>query len=42
MAVQLLEPDVWCVMHNRALRFPGVRKDRDLMTFVPADASEIT
>ena len=42
MAVQLLEPGVWCVMHNRALRFPGVRKDRELMTFVPADASEIT
>lgn len=42
MAVQLLEPGVWCVMHNRALRFPGVRKDRDLMTFVPADDPEIT
>ena len=34
MAVQLLEPGVWCVMHNRALRFPGVRKDLERMTFV--------
>lgn len=35
LAVQILAPGVWCVMHNRALRFPGVRKDLDTMTFVP-------
>lgn len=34
LAVQVLEPGVWCVMHNRALRFPGVVKDRSAMTFV--------
>lgn len=34
LAVQFLDPGVWCVMHDRALRFPGVRKDRDRMTFV--------
>ncbi len=34
LAVQILEPGVWCVMHNRALRFPGVVKDRGRMTFV--------
>ena len=34
LAVQILEPAVWCVMHNRALRFPGVVKDRRRMTFV--------
>ncbi len=35
LAVQILEPGVWCVMHSRALRFPEVRKDRESMTFVP-------
>ena len=39
MAVQLLAPGVWCVMHNRALRFPGVRKDLERGTFV--DATEL-
>lgn len=34
LAVQVLDPGVWCVMHNRALRFPGVAKDRQRMTFV--------
>lgn len=34
LATRLLEPGVWCVMHNRALRFPGVRKDREQMTFI--------
>ncbi len=33
MAVQLLAPGVYVVMHNRALRFPGVEKDRDLGSF---------
>lgn len=34
LAVQVLEAGVWCVMHNRALRFPDVAKDRSRMTFV--------
>ena len=34
LAVQFLAPGVWCVMHDRALRFPGVVKDRAKMTFV--------
>jgi L-asparaginase len=34
LAVQLLSPGVWCVMHGRALRFPGVHKNRERMTFV--------
>ena len=34
-ACRLLEPGVWVVMHNHALRFPGVIKDRTRMTFVP-------
>ena len=33
LAVQFLAPGVWCVMHDRALRFPGVVKDRARMTF---------
>ena len=33
-AARLLNPGIWVVMHNRALRFPGVSKDRSLMTFV--------
>lgn len=35
LAVQLLEPGVYCVFHNRVLRFPGVRKNRELGTFEP-------
>ena len=39
LAAQLLQAGVWCVMHNRALRFPGVKKDRTRMTFThEADA----
>jgi len=38
-ACSVLAPGVWCVMHGRALRFPGVAKDRGRMTFVPKDAS---
>ena len=34
LAVQLLEPGIWCVMHNKAMRFPGVRKDRKRLTLV--------
>lgn len=33
-ACGLLDPGVWVVMHSRALRFPGVVKDRSRMTFV--------
>jgi len=36
-AAGLLSPGVWCVMHSRALRFPGVTKDRRRMTFVRKD-----
>lgn len=35
-ATGVLSPGVYCVTHGRALRFPGVRKDRDRGTFVPA------
>ena len=34
IAVQLLGGGVWCVLHNKAMRFPGVRKDRDRLTLV--------
>lgn len=34
MAVQILAPGVWVVMHSHALRFPGVVKDYQLGTFV--------
>jgi L-asparaginase len=34
MAVQLLSPGVYVVMHNQALRFPGIEKDRERGTFV--------
>ena len=34
LAVQLLEPGVWSVLHSTALRFPGVEKDRDRGTFI--------
>lgn len=33
-ATGLLEPGIWCVAHGRALRFPGVHKDRERSTFV--------
>jgi L-asparaginase len=33
LAVQVLAPGVWCVMHGKALRFPGVVKDYDRSTF---------
>ena len=35
-ATRLLNPGIWVVMHSRALRFPGVIKDRSRMTFVQA------
>ena len=37
MAVQLLAPGVWVVMHASALRFPGVVKDYARGTFARAD-----
>jgi len=36
-AAGVLPPGVYCVAHGRPLRFPGVRKDRDKGTFVPAE-----
>lgn len=36
LAVQLLAPGVYAVLHNRVLRFPGVEKDRARGTFVQA------
>lgn len=33
LAAQILAPGVYCVMHNKVLRFPGVVKDYDQMTF---------
>lgn len=37
LAVQLLAPGVYCVMHGKALRFPGVIKDKERGTFVRRD-----
>jgi L-asparaginase len=37
LACGLLSPGIWVVMHSRALRFPGVIKDRARMTFVHRD-----
>jgi L-asparaginase len=36
LAVQLAAPGVYVAMHNRLLAFPGVRKDRENGTFLPA------
>ncbi len=33
LSVGILEPGVYCVLHGRALEFPGVVKDRDAGTF---------
>jgi len=35
-----LGPGVYCVTHGRALRFPGVTKDRDRATFVGGEGDE--
>ncbi len=35
-AAGVLSPGVYCVAHGRALAFPGVRKDREVGTFVRA------
>ncbi len=37
LAARLLEPGVYVVMHNRVLRFPGVVKDRQTLTFRRTD-----
>ena len=37
LAARLLEVGVYVVMHNRVLRFPGVTKDRQALTFVLKD-----
>lgn len=37
-ATGLLPPGVYCVAHGRVLRFPGVRKDRSVGTFVGGSA----
>lgn len=39
-AAGVLEPGVWCVAHGRALRFPGVEKDRERGTFHRAEERE--
>ena len=36
LAARLVSPGVYVVMHNRVLRFPGVVKDRQNLTFVKA------
>ncbi len=33
LAARLVEPGVYAVMHNRVLRFPGVIKNTELLTF---------
>ncbi len=38
LAVQVLAPGVFVVMHNHVLQFPGVIKDKDRGTFVRANA----
>jgi L-asparaginase len=37
LAARLLDPGVYVVMHNRVLRFPGVYKDRQSLTFRPQE-----
>ncbi|MCH2145777.1 MAG: asparaginase [Phycisphaerales bacterium] len=36
IAVRILDPGVFCVMHGRVLPFPGVVKDRERGTFIPS------
>jgi L-asparaginase len=38
-ATGVLEPGIYVAAHGRALRFPGVRKDRDTGTFVATAAT---
>ena len=39
LAARMVEPGVWVAMHNRVLRFPGVVKDRQALTFRPRDGA---
>ena len=39
LAVQILDPGVYCVMHDRVLKFPGVVKDHEKGTFRYASES---
>ncbi|MCB9859086.1 MAG: asparaginase [Phycisphaeraceae bacterium] len=41
-AAGVLAPGVYAVSHSKALRFPGVVKDRQRMTFVRKEDAEIT
>jgi len=38
LASRLLDPGVYVAMHNRVLKFPGVVKDREALTFVRNDS----
>jgi L-asparaginase len=40
LAVQILPPGVFCVMHDKVLQFPGVVKDHERGTFRYADEIE--
>lgn len=40
-ATAVLQPGVWCVAHGRALRFPGVGKDRIRGTFVDVPGVDV-
>ncbi len=40
IAARLLDPGVYVVMHNRVLRFPGIFKDRQALTFRPGDEGD--
>jgi L-asparaginase len=39
-ATGALPPGVYCVAHGRALKFPGVKKDRERGTFIPAPSEK--
>jgi L-asparaginase len=39
IACRLLPHGVYCVMHSKVLRFPGVHKSRELLTFVKSEVS---
>jgi L-asparaginase len=41
LACRIAPPGVYCVMHSKILRFPGVIKDRGRMTFIKTDAAPL-
>ncbi|MDF1661370.1 MAG: asparaginase domain-containing protein [Planctomycetota bacterium] len=41
LAVQILEPGIYVVMHNKVLKFPGIVKDRARGTFVRQEDMEV-